>query len=118
MNGFAEKLAAAALITGALAVTTPAFAAEPIVGIWKTKEGVLAKISSCGGSFCIRLTSGDFAGKSIGKMRGKGAKYSGSIKDPRSNRTYSGSAKISGSKMRLKGCALKIFCQTQNWDRQ
>lgn len=118
MNGFAVKLAAAALVTGVLAIATAAVAAEPIVGTWKTKEGALARISSCGSSYCIHLTSGDFAGMSIGKMSGKGAKYSGSIKDPRSNRTYSGSANVSGSKMRLKGCALMVFCQTQNWHKQ
>ena len=40
--------------------------ADPIEGNWKTKNGDTAAIGGCGGSFCIRLKTGEFAGKSIG----------------------------------------------------
>ena len=43
--------------------------ADPIEGNWRTDKGSIAAISSCGGSFCIKLISGKHAGKSIGKFK-------------------------------------------------
>ena len=42
--------------------------ADPIEGNWKTKTGETAAIAGCGGAFCITLKTGEYAGKSIGKM--------------------------------------------------
>ncbi len=109
-----KTLAGAAAIGFVLAATSAAFA-EPIVGNWKTEGGDTAAISACGGSFCIKLKSGKYSGKSIGKLKGKDGKYTGTITDPEDDKEYSGSAKVSGSSMKLKGCALRIFCRTQNW---
>ena len=53
------------------AMAAPALA-DPIEGAWKTKAGDDAMISSCGGSFCIKLTSGEFSGKSIAEMKADG----------------------------------------------
>lgn len=93
-------------------------AAEPVVGNWKTASGETAKIASCGGAYCITLVTGKFKGKQIGRMSGSGDSYSGEIMDPAADKTYSGSAKVSGSAMKLTGCALKVFCKTQNWSKQ
>ncbi len=101
----------------AVSLTTMAMAAEPIEGNWKTKSGETAGISKCGGSFCIKLKTGTHAGKQIGKLKGSGGSYDGTITDPEDNKEYTGSAKVSGSTMKLKGCALKIFCQTQTWKK-
>ncbi|MEM7214798.1 MAG: DUF2147 domain-containing protein [Pseudomonadota bacterium] len=100
-----------------VASTTLAISAEPIEGNWKTKSGETAGISKCGGSFCIKLKTGTHAGKQIGKLKGSGANYNGTITDPEDNKEYTGSAKVGSSSMKLKGCALKIFCQTQTWKR-
>ena len=104
------------IATGALiaAMTAPALA-DPIEGNWKTKSGETAAISKCGGSFCVKLTTGTYAGKSIGKMKGSGGSYSGTITDPKKDKTYSGSASISGSTMKMKGCVLAILCRSENW---
>ena len=103
--------------TFAFAMATNAFSAEPIVGDWKTQEGETAGITQCGGSFCIKLKTGTYAGQQIGKMSGSGADYTGTITDPADNKEYSGSAKVGNTNMKLKGCALKIFCKTVNWKR-
>jgi len=97
--------------------STNSFAAEPIVGNWKTESGETAAIATCGGSFCITLKTGKYAGKRIGRLKGSGAAYSGTITDPSEDKQYSGSAKVGGSSLKLRGCALKIFCKTQKWNK-
>jgi uncharacterized protein (DUF2147 family) len=96
---------------------TAAFAAEPIEGNWKTQSGETAAISNCGGAFCVTLKTGKHAGKQIGKMSGTGAKYKGSITDPANDKTYTGSASITGTSMKMKGCVLSILCKTQTWTK-
>lgn len=110
-----RRLILAGLCAGALAV--PALA-DPIEGNWRTQSGETAAISSCGGGFCITLKTGAHAGKQIGKMNAKGSsKYTGSITDPSDDKTYSGSATLNGASMKMTGCALKIFCKSQTWNR-
>ena len=92
-------------------------AAEPVLGNWKTAHGETAKITACGGAYCITLVTGKFSGQQIGKMSGAGADYEGEILDPQADKTYSGSAKVSGASLKLTGCALKIFCKSQTWSR-
>ncbi len=91
--------------------------ADQIEGNWKTQSGETAKIGKCGGSFCITLKTGKYSGQRIGKMKAKNGKYVGTITDPADNKEYSGSATIAGSKMNMTGCALKIFCKTQKWNK-
>ncbi len=110
------KLTLAALAFAAASIT-PSFAAEPIEGNWKTASGETAAIAKCGGAYCVTLKTGKYSGKRIGKMSGSGASYSGTITDPADDKQYSGSAKISGSAMKMRGCALKVFCKTQNWSK-
>ncbi|MGI9366211.1 MAG: DUF2147 domain-containing protein [Rhizobiaceae bacterium] len=104
-----------ALLALSLMTSTSAFADNSIVGNWKTQSGETAGIAKCGNAFCITVKTGQYAGKRIGRMTGKNGSYSGTIVDPSDSKEYSGSAKVSGSNMKLRGCALKIFCKTQNW---
>lgn len=106
------------IVAGALvvAMTAPALA-DAIEGNWKTQSGETAAISSCGGSYCVQLKTGKYAGKSIGKLKADGKGYSGEITDPENDKTYSGSASISGKKMKMKGCVLGILCRSQNWTK-
>lgn len=108
-----NSLLAAAFLLSA----TSAFAAEPIVGNWKTASGETAAIASCGGAYCVTLKTGKHAGKKIGKMSGSGDSYSGEITDPKDDKTYSGSASISGNSLKMKGCVLMILCKSQTWTR-
>ena len=106
------------LIAAALfAATTPALAAEPIEGKWKTASGETAQIAPCGGSFCVTLKTGKYAGKRIGKLEGTGGSYSGEITDPKDDKTYSGSGSVSGNSLKMKGCVLMVLCKSQTWTR-
>ncbi|MAU97523.1 MAG: hypothetical protein CMP81_16820 [Fulvimarina sp.] len=106
---------AAAIFAAGLSAAT---AAEPIVGNWRTASGETAKISPCGKAYCTTIVTGQHKGKQIGQMGGSGASYSGQITDPSNDKTYEGTARISGKSMKLTGCALKIFCKSQTWTRQ
>lgn len=95
-----------------------AAAADPIVGEWRTMDGSLADIGKCDAGFCIVMKTGDWPGRQIGALKASTpGRYSGSVTDPRDDRTYSGRATLSGDTLKLTGCALKIFCQTETWSR-
>lgn len=104
-----------AAFAGAALFASPAIAAD-IEGNWKTTSGETANIAKCGSSFCIKLTTGEFSGKKIGIVSGSGP-YNGTITDPADDKTYSGKATVSGPSLKMKGCALKIFCKTQTWNK-
>lgn len=112
-----KSIATFAGMTAILSLSFGSTFAAGISGNWKTQSGETAAIGKCGGSYCITLKTGKYVGKRIGKMKGSGNSYSGTITDPADDKTYSGSAIISGSTMKLKGCALKIFCKTQTWKK-
>jgi len=113
-----KALLSAGLMGAAVMVSGSATAAEPIVGNWKTQTGGNASIKPCGGAYCITVVGGKYAGKRIGRLSGKGGTYSGTITDPADGKKYSGSAKVKGKGMKLRGCALKVFCKTQNWKKR
>lgn len=102
-------LGAAALLLAA----GPALA-DPLDGNWRTASGETAAIS--GGA--ITLKTGKHAGKRIGNLKATGGgKYAGTITDPADDKTYAGSAKLSGTSLRMTGCAMKVFCKTQTWKK-
>lgn len=107
---FSMALAAGLIMTGAAL-------ADPIEGNWKTASGATAAIAGGGDGFSITLKTGKHAGKRIGKLDGSGADYTGSITDPETDKTYSGSGAVSGSSLRMKGCVLAVLCKTQTWSR-
>ncbi|API54802.1 hypothetical protein BMW22_13165 [Rhizobium leguminosarum] len=94
-----------------------AHADEPIVGNWKTAAGDTAVIASCGGSYCVTLKTGKYAGRKIGTLAGTGGSYAGEITDPAAEKTYSGSGKVSGNSLRMQGCVMNILCKSQTWTR-
>ncbi len=113
-----SKLMALASAAVFAAGISAASAAAPIVGNWRTASGETAKIAPCGGGYCTTIVTGEHKGKRIGQMSGSGAKYYGQITDPSNGRTYEGTATVNGNSLKLTGCALKIFCRSQNWTRK
>lgn len=107
------------LVFTVTAIVPIAALADPIEGEWTTMDTSIATINECEEHFCIVMKTGDWPGKEIGRLKraGKG-KYSGSVTDPRDGRTYAGRASLVGDSLKLSGCALKIFCQTESWTRR
>lgn len=93
------------------------YAAEPIVGNWKTEAGTTAEIGPCGGGYCITLKTGKHAGEQIGTFSGKGGNYAGKITDLDDKKTYDGVMTVAGDTVKMKGCVMKLFCQSQTWTR-
>ena len=92
-------------------------AADPIVGNWKTEAGTTAAIGPCGGGYCIVLKTGKHKGEQIGTFKGSGGSYAGRITDPDAKKTYDGTMTVSGDSVTMKGCVMKVFCQSQTWSR-
>ncbi|TCU19397.1 uncharacterized protein (DUF2147 family) [Rhizobium sullae] len=113
-----EKMIRTLILAGGMALSANlAYAEEPIVGSWKTDSGETAQIVSCGGSYCVTLKTGKFAGKKIGTLAGTGGTYNGEITDPKNDKTYSGSGSVTGNSLKMKGCVLKVLCKSQSWTR-
>jgi uncharacterized protein (DUF2147 family) len=101
-----------------LTATSLANAADPLLGNWKTQNGETSEISRCGAGYCITAKSGQFAGRQIGIFSARDDSYSGKITDPQTNRTYSGTLKVSGDSIKLTGCAMNVLCKSQTWTRR
>jgi uncharacterized protein (DUF2147 family) len=96
-----------------------ASAAQPIEGDWLTLKGTTAHITPCqGDKFCITLMDGQHAGKQIGVLKGMGGQYTGQVTDPDNDKTYDGSATVTGNALKLQGCVMKVFCKSQVWSRK
>lgn len=114
----------------ALACTSiPAFAAEPIVGVWQTfedgKPKAQVQISDAGGALSGVVIDGNtdkaktYIGRTVisGLKADGGGKYSGgTITDPVNGKSYKLTATLSGNNLALKG-HLGPFSRTQNWKR-
>ena len=108
----------AVMVAAGLTAPTGVNAADPIVGRWQVPSGSIASIRPCGGSFCITMRTGKFAGKRIGKMAGAKGVYKGSITDPKNDKTYTGKASLKGRTLTMKGCVAAILCRSQKWKRR
>lgn len=130
-----RNLALSAALLGLMAL--PAFAADPLVGTWKTAPddngnfGYI-QIAPCGDRFCGTLIkSFDSKGKpkktdNIGKkiiwdMKAEGGgKYDGGkIWAPDRDKTYASKLDLKGDKLAVSGCVLGgLICRNGgNWTR-
>jgi Delta7-sterol 5-desaturase len=102
--------------------------AEAIEGEWATQGfSARVRIAECAEGLCGRIVwlwdpaHGALAGTEIlrGFRRGANGEWTGgTIYNPEDGRTYSATLSIgSAGELRLRGCALSIFCQTQVWRR-
>ncbi|MDX8463980.1 DUF2147 domain-containing protein, partial [Mesorhizobium humile] len=92
--------------------------ADPIEGNWKTQAGSTAAIAGSS-TFSITLKSGKYSGKKIGSFKAAGDnKYTGTITDPETDKTYSGKATLSGASLKMSGCVLGgLICKSQTWHK-
>lgn len=108
------------LVAAAVLFAAPAFAAEPIVGKWKRPNGTIIQYSPCGGDgYCGTVLTGEYKGKSIGKMSGTGGSYRGKVNKLDEGKTYTGKASVSGNTLSLAGCvAGGLLCKSESLTRQ
>jgi uncharacterized protein (DUF2147 family) len=107
------------LALAATLIMAGAASADPIEGNWKTQAGSTAAITGGGSAFSITLKSGKYTGKNIGSFKVAGEnKYTGTITDPETDKTYSGKASVSGSALKMSGCVLGgLICKSQTWHK-
>jgi uncharacterized protein (DUF2147 family) len=107
-----------ATVAIALCITTGlASASDAVVGDWRTEVGTTATISPCGRGYCIRMKTGNHAGKHIGSFSRTDEGYYGEITEPDSGKTFTGTLSVTGNIMKMRGCAMKVVCLTQTWNR-
>jgi len=116
-----------------------AVAQSAIEGVWRSKQSSEVTITSCGGSFCGKLTkvvtpdgrnndaknenpdlrSRKLQGLQILEMKAtsRATKFEGQVYNPEDGKTYSGNIEVkSADKMVLNGCVM-IFCKGEEWTR-
>lgn len=126
----------AGLLSAALAVMVagPAFAADPVLGTYKTQPGDNGnyghvQIYDCDGAICgvIRkafdASGAEIPSENIGKRmiwdmqaEGDGAYGKGKIWAPDRDKTYRSKMELSGTALTVSGCVLGI-CRAQNWTK-
>mgnify|MGYP000628012490 CR=1 FL=1 len=128
------KTLIAAAVVG-LSMATSAWAADPIVGTWRTiaddnGNSGLISVSECGAKICgVLVKSYDKNGKAF-KSENQGRKLiwnmvntgggtygKGKVYSPDRDKTYSGKLKLSGNKLNVQGCVLGICRSGGNWSR-
>lgn len=118
----------------AFVVSTPAFAADPVVGLFKTQPGdngnfALVEMSECGNEICgvIRQTYDGSGAKiksdNIGKRivwamqpKGDGSYSKGKIWAPDRDKTYKSKMVLEGKRLKVSGC-VAFICRSQIWMR-
>ena len=93
-------------------------AADTVAGTWKTESGETAMIARCGADYCITARTGKYAGQQLGTFTASSDSYTGRLTDPQTRATYSGKLTVSGTSLKLRGCATAVLCKTQTWTRQ
>ncbi|PZO91272.1 MAG: DUF2147 domain-containing protein [Sphingomonas sanxanigenens] len=124
-----------------LALATPVAAAD-VGGRWLTPTGATIETYSCGNALCGRIVTSEGLRKNpdmrdtknsnaslrsrpvkglvmLSGFTGGPSKWSGGqVYNPQDGRTYSGSVELTApDKLKLTGCALAIFCKSQEWKR-
>jgi uncharacterized protein (DUF2147 family) len=106
---------------GVAMLTGSAMAEEPIVGSWKRPtNGTIIQYSPCGGDkYCGTVATGEYKGKSMGSMSGKGGSYKGTVNKLDEGKTYNGKATATASSLSLSGCVLGgLICKSETLSRQ
>lgn len=117
----------------ALAGSTGAAMADPVLGTWKTQvdDGAFAHVDmyQCGSAICGKIIrtfndTGEYKSPNLGKdivrnMTPSGEKaYAGKVWRPSNNKIYKGKIALNGNSLRLAGCvAGGLLCSKQTWQR-
>lgn len=115
-------------------VATPAFAADPVVGLFKTQPGdtgsyAHVEIYECDDSICgvIRRAfdsnGAEIASDTVGKRmiwdmaaKGDGSYSGGRIWAPDRDKVYKSKMQLNGNTLSVSGC-VAVICRSQTWTR-
>ncbi len=114
----APATAAAPTSQPAPAATAATAAASSPLGIWSTEDNKgNVRIEECGTS--LRGYAVNSNEKILINMKPQGAKWTGRIHDPDSNRNYNSTIALKGpNTLKVQGCAFGgMFCGGQTWKR-
>lgn len=124
----------AAAIVG-LSMATTAWAADPIVGNWRTiaddnGNSGLISVTECGAKICgVLVKSYDKNGKAFQSPNqgrkliwdmvntGGGTYAKGKVYSPDRDKTYGGKLQLSGNQLNVQGCVLGICRSGGSWSR-
>ena len=110
--------AAAALAPASQPAPATAAAATSPLGVWATEDNKgNVRIEECGTSLCGYAVNSNE--KILINMKPQGAKWTGRIHDPDSNRNYDSTIALKGpNTLKVQGCAFGgMFCGGQTWKR-
>jgi uncharacterized protein (DUF2147 family) len=129
-----KKIALMLAVVSGLA--TPAFAADPVEGIWKTKPDDnnnfgYVQIAPCGERFCGVLIKSfgsdgnEMQSPNVGKnivwdmvAQGDGHYGSGKVWSPDRDKTYNSKMLLKGDVLDVSGCVLGgLICRASTWTR-
>jgi hypothetical protein len=105
-------------VANAPAPVTAAPAASTPIGVWATEENKgNVRVEQCGPNLCGYAVNTNE--RILINMHPDGAKWSGRIHDPDSDRNYDSTIAMKGSNLlRVQGCAFGgMFCGGQTWKR-
>lgn len=124
------KFAAVAVLA---LMAVPAFAADPVEGLWQTQvdDGAYAhvQLAPCGQAICGTIArtfnaSGEYKSPNLGKqlvidmMPQGGGRYQGQVWRPSNDKVYLGKIELNGNSLSLAGCiAGGLLCSKQTWQR-
>jgi len=116
--------------------STAAFAADPVLGLWKTQPDDngnfgYVDVTMCGAKICGSLTKAfdgsgaEMDSDNVGKAviwdmvkTGNGSYGKGTIHSFDRDQDYSSKMQLNGNSMVVKGCALGgLVCRGQTWTR-
>ncbi len=121
------------VMTG-LMISMGAAQAASVAGVWRTEAGWKVKMYKCGGAYCGKVVGG-VTGKDVKNsnkalrkrnivgirmiwgMKKTKSGFAGKLYNAKDGKTYTGKiSKITGSSMKLSGCAFAgLICKSQTW---
>ncbi|QDC10358.1 DUF2147 domain-containing protein [Oceanicola sp. D3] len=118
----------------ALLVAAPAWAADPLEGLWRTARddngnSGLVQVKPCGGGLCGTLIKAygpggkEIKSENVGRQiisqtkPSGGGQYKGKVYSPDRGKTYSSKLVLSGSTLKVSGCVLGICRDGGTWKK-
>ena len=117
----------AALLGVALLAPSAVRAQDAVMGAWQRDDGIAqVKVAPCGKVICMTNTyikpgpPDERVGERIefDLTAAGGSSLSGTVRDPKTGKSYATTVEVAGETMTTRGCILGgVICKTTNWTR-